>query len=33
MHYLDQFQEWLREEGKGVLTIDEYLRAVKDLVK
>lgn len=29
IHYLDQFETWLKQEGKGALTIDEYLRSVR----
>ncbi|WP_124728132.1 tyrosine-type recombinase/integrase [Staphylospora marina] len=29
MNYLDRFETWLKEEGKGALTIDEYLRSVR----
>jgi hypothetical protein len=29
IHYLNQFETWLKQEGKGALTIDEYLRSVR----
>jgi site-specific recombinase XerD len=29
IHYLNQFETWLKQEGKGALTIDEYFRSVR----